>query len=157
MATFLIVKLTKNNDYSLNELVSPPPPFFNLTKKSVQKAVSAPFLQCPMADFLWNTLFGAFGECWVCPASLDQCFLTSFAGVGRRKDAKSLWQCAMYATIWSIWLERNYHIFNDRFSDKQVLWDRVRHFAFIWCKAHDLFRGIYLSDMLRNWKAMLHR
>ena len=56
----------------------------------------------PMAEFLWYTFFGVFGEGGVCPATLDQFLLTSFAGFGRRKEAKSLWQYAMYATVWSI-------------------------------------------------------
>ena len=119
-------------------------------------SVSCLFLHCPIADFLWNTLFGIFGEFWVCPATLDEFLLTSFAGFGKRKEAKSLWHCPNYATVWSIWLKYNSHTFNDRFSDQQVLWDRVRHLASIWCKAHDLSRKISLSDMLRNSKAMLH-
>ena len=107
--------------------------------------------------FYGTLCFGTFGECWVCPAILDQFLLTSFAGVGGGKEAKSLWQCAIYATIWCIWLECNSRTFNDRFSDELVLWDRVRHLASIWCIAYDLFRGISLSNMLKDWKAMLHR
>ena len=48
-----------------------------------------------------------FGECSVCLATLDQFLLTGFAGFGRRKGANSLWQCAIYAIVWSIWLECN--------------------------------------------------
>ena len=120
------------------------------------ESVSHLFLHCPMVVFLWNTLFGIFGKWWVSPATLDQLLLISFAGFGRRKEAKLLWQCAIYATVWSIWLKRNSCIFNDRFSYNQVLWDRVRCFASIWCKACGLFRGISLSSMLRDWKAKLH-
>ena len=101
------------------------------------------FMEC----FVWH-----FGEYWVCSATLDQFLLTSFVGFGRRKEAKSLWHCAIYAIVWSIWLEFNSCTFNDRFLDKHVLWDRVRHLASSWCKAHNLFRGISLSDMLRDWK-----
>ena len=100
--------------------------------------------------------FGIFGECWVCPATLNHFLLTSFAGFERKKKAKSLWQSAIYATIWSSWLERNSHTFNDRFSNKQVLWNRVRHLTSIWRKVHDFFREIYLSDMLRDWKDVLY-
>ena len=77
--------------------------------------------------------------------TLDQLLLTSFASFGRRKEAKSVWQCAMYATVWSIWLEHNSHTFKVRFSDKHVLWDRVRPLASIWCKALNLFRGVSLT------------
>ena len=71
-----------------------------------------------MAISLWNPLFGIFGECWVCPRALDQFLLTSFVGFGRSKEAKSLWQCAAYAIVWYIWLERNSCIFCGRHSDK---------------------------------------
>ena len=54
------------------------------------KSVSHLFLHCPVADFLWSTLFGIFGECWVCFATVDQLLLTSFVGFGK-KEAKSLW------------------------------------------------------------------
>ena len=40
----------------------------------------------------------------MCPRALDQFLLTRFVGFGRRKEAKSLWQCAVYAIVWRIWL-----------------------------------------------------
>ena len=73
--------------------------------------------------------FGIFGDCWVCLATLDQFLVISFAGFGKRKEAKSLWQCAIYATVWCIWLEHNSRTFNDRFSNKQVLLDTTLHNA----------------------------
>ena len=76
------------------------------------------FLHCSVADHLQNTLFDIFGECWVCPATLDQLLLYWF---WQEEEAKYLWQCATYATVWGIWLERNFRTFNDRFSHKQVL------------------------------------
>ena len=69
---------------------------------------------------------------------------------------KSLQQCSIYATVWSIWLEHNSRTFNDRFSDMQVLLDRIKHLDSIWCKVYSLFRGISLLDILRDWKTMLH-
>ena len=44
---------------------------------------------------MWLTLFGIFGECQVCPVTLDQLLLTSFVGFGKNKEAKSLWQCSI--------------------------------------------------------------
>ena len=91
----------------------------------------------------------------MCPKALDQFLLTSFVGFGRKKKAKSLWQCAVYAIVWCIWLERNSCIFNGKHSDKQILWDRIRRLASTWCKVHDFFRGVSLSDMQRDLKALL--
>ena len=44
-----------------------------------------------LAYLSWNTLFGIFGECWVCPANLGQFLLINFVDFGRRKEAKSFW------------------------------------------------------------------
>ena len=114
------------------------------------ESTTHPFLHCSMVDFLWNVLFGIFGECWVCPRALDQFLLTSFVAFGRRKEAKSLWQCVVYVIVWCIWLERNSCIFNGGHSNKQVLWDMIMRLAFIWCKAPILFRVVSLSDMQRE-------
>ena len=85
----------------------------------------------------------------MCPATLDQFLLTSYASFGKSKEAKYLRQFAIYAIVWCIWLECNSHIFNGRFSNKQVLWGKIRCLASLWCKAHNLFRGVSLLDMLR--------
>ena len=44
--------------------------------------------------------------------------------------------------------ERNSRIFNDRFSAKQVFWDKIRRLSSIWFKAHNFFKRISLSDIL---------
>ena len=91
-----------------------------------------------------------------CPRTLDEYLFTSIGGFGKMKEAKSLWRCAVYAIVWCIWLECNSLIFNDRYLDKLVLWDKIICLASIWCKAHNLFIGIFRSDILRDWKAWLH-
>ena len=47
------------------------------TKQMHQTLIS----KCCM--YLWNTLFGIFGKCWVCPTTLDQFPLTSFTGLDK--------------------------------------------------------------------------
>ena len=32
----------------------------------------------------------------------------------------------------------------------KLLWDMIRHLASMWCKAHDLFRGISLSGYVKS-------
>ena len=100
------------------------------------------FFHCSEAESSWNSLFDIVGECWVCPRTLDQLLSTSFIGFEKRNEAKSLWRCPVYTTIWCIYLERNSSTFNDRISDNHILWDKIRHLASTWCKALDLFRGI---------------
>ena len=118
-------------------------PYIRVMCGASSKSTPHLILHCSMADFLWNALFGIFGECWVCPKALDQFLLTSFTGFGRRKEAKSLLQYTVY--VWCIWLERNSCNFNGKYSDKHVLWIRIWHWAFTWCKMHDLFRGVSLK------------
>ena len=64
------------------------------------------FLQCSAAVSLWNSLFGLFGECWVCHRSLDQFLMTSFTSFGRSKGTKFLWQMCKLCYTWCIWLEK---------------------------------------------------
>lgn len=49
-----------------------------------------------------DKLFGVFGECWVYPFSLEQFLLINFRVSARRKDGKTLMQCAIYALFWCI-------------------------------------------------------
>ena len=56
------------------------------------------------------------------PCNLQYVPVDWLNGFGERKDAKCLWQCAIYAIVWSIWLECNSRIFTDKFLDEQVLW-----------------------------------
>ena len=92
----------------------------------------------------------------MCPRSLDQFLMVSFYGFGRRKETKFLWQCAIFATLWCILLERNSCIFKEDSLAQQLIWDKIRCLASIWCKTHGLFKGISLTDMLRDWAALLH-
>ena len=98
-----------------------------------------------MVDSLWNTSFGIFGECWASPATEVQFLLTRFEGFGKSRGAKSLWQCSIYATVWSIWLKRNSHTFNDKFSDKHVCLFSV---AFFWFCIEDLLSSYLLVNSI---------
>ena len=87
--------------------------------------------------------------CWV--QKFTQLLLTQ----NRRKpnNCSSVQPMLLFGIFgWSV----NFTPFDDRFLDKQVLWERLRVWHLFWYKAHDLFIGIFLFDMLRNWKALLH-
>ena len=103
-----------------------------------------------IVDILWNTLLDIFDECWMCPITLNQFLLTNFAGFEKRKKAKPLWQRVVYAIVWCIWSKHNSCTFNDRFSDKQILWDKIRCLPLFGVKHMVFFRGISLSNMLRD-------
>ena len=58
--------------------------------------------------------------------------------------------------LWCIWMENNTLIFKNISSDKWLLWDKIRHLTFIWCKAHGLLKGFPLKDVAGDWVALLH-
>ncbi|RYQ94707.1 hypothetical protein Ahy_B08g089643 isoform B [Arachis hypogaea] len=80
--------------------------------------------------------------------TLDQFLLIRFIRFGSRKKAESLWQCVVYTTMWSIWLEGTLLTFNYKFLDKQALWDTIQCLASIWCKAHDLYGSKSFSSLI---------
>ena len=114
------------------------------------------FLHCPMARSLWIRISGIFGELWVCPMDLHQFLLAKLRGFGSCKEAKILWQSSIFAMLWWIWLERNSWVFNDSFFTLDFVWDRITYLASLWCSAHDLFNGVPLADIKREWHALLH-
>ena len=114
------------------------------------------FLHCEVARFVWDKLFGIFGEYWVCPADLGAFFANRCVGFGRRKDQKALWYCAVLAILWCLWLERNDRIFKNKFLPPHLLWDRITFLSSLWVSSNGLFSGVSLSDIQRDWKALLY-
>lgn len=82
-------------------------------------------------------------------SSLDLFLLTSFTGFMRGGEAKFWWQCAIFATLWCSWTVVLAFL-------RRSLW--MSSFFGIWldilaltlCKAHGLFWGVSLTDMLRD-------
>lgn len=73
---------------------------------------------------------GFFGigclECLVvCPESVSSFGQLCVRGSGRGKDASMLWECGMFAVLWSTWIERNLEFLGIR-------WCRL-YFGIEWC------------------------
>lgn len=102
-------------------------------------------LHCEMAWNMWNRLFGFLEENWVSPGDLGAFLSTKFRGFGRRKENQTLWLSAVFATLWSIWLERNARVFKSQ-SLPPHLWNRITFMASLWVSASGLFKGVSLVD-----------
>ena len=53
------------------------------------------------------------------------------------------------ATLWAIWGERNYRIFQDRASSEVELWEKICFWVAIWLKNEKTFRFWSFSDLIR--------
>ncbi|MED6217449.1 hypothetical protein PIB30_118464 [Stylosanthes scabra] len=71
----------------------------------VSETFSHLFLHCPMADSSW------FWSILGMPHITRSVSFDEACRFWEQKEAKSVWQCAIYATIWSGRLERNLHTF----------------------------------------------
>lgn len=85
---------------------------------------------------MWGVLFGIRSE--ACPASNSVASFIHIDKVGSRggKERRTLWNCALFAIPWIIWLES---IFRNRRIDPILLWDRVKLPASLWAKASGAF------------------
>lgn len=70
-------------------------------------------------------LFSIFSKHWVIPRFVKEHHLTLHADFGRSQAAKVLQKCAMFALMWSIWIEHNSCIFQDKELLSLLLWDKM--------------------------------
>lgn len=89
---------------------------------------------------------------------LQQCIVsyTFIKGEGIRKAAKPLWQGAIFASIWCIWLKRNSRIFNNRTSSYSELWQKVNFLGSFWAKGHGFFSDIGITDLHQHRDIFIH-
>ena len=78
----------------------------------------------------------------------------TFKGLGNSLRSKTLWQIACLTLIWLVWQERNNRIFEDKGRTKEVLWDLIRFYSFLWASCTEAFRGVPLSVLQLNWIAV---
>ncbi|KAL9680656.1 hypothetical protein QQ045_018541 [Rhodiola kirilowii] len=67
-------------------------------------------IHCGWSWDLWTKCIEWWGAVWVSPGSA-RCLLESWVIEGSSKTYKSLWKTLCYATLWSIWEERNKRCF----------------------------------------------
>lgn len=104
---------------------------------------------------LWTVVLKMFGGSWVLPPTVDYFLSTFIKGDGVRKVAKPLWYGIVFAGLWSIWLERNSIIFNNRNPLCYALWGGAIFSAIVWAKVHDHFSDISVTDCYHCWDILI--
>ena len=87
------------------------------------------FSHCPIAAGLLSQLLLEFRLCRVWPCNGRDMFQIDrvLQGIGGRK--KKLWNVAIMATCWTVWLEWNSRIFEDIEGNLESLWERVKYWV----------------------------
>lgn len=112
------------------------------------------FLHCKVARVLWSNLFSVGGLNWVAPRKAVSLLHITFKGLGGSKRGKCLWNCAILATWWVLWIERNARIFDDRFGGVADMWERISFLASLWASVAPVFRGVPFWAIHHNWVAV---
>ena len=76
------------------------------------------------------------------------------SGFGSNKMARALWNSMILALMWSIWMERNARIFNDK-EMLQDIFEKAKYLASLWASMDKSFKGFPLSLIVTNWKDVL--
>ncbi|PON52587.1 hypothetical protein PanWU01x14_208390 [Parasponia andersonii] len=92
-----------------------------------------------------------FGVYWVWPKD-DQTVLLHASGINSKKERrKKLWNAAVIAIFWSIWIERNKRIFDDAKEDLNSIWEKVKYLVALWVYDTRFFKDFSFSDHCRDW------
>lgn len=59
---------------------------------------------------------------------------------------------AMFALIWTIWLDHNLCISHDKYLSFHLTWDKIVLLASLWCSVNGLFSVVSVADLQRDWK-----
>ncbi|XP_058192206.1 uncharacterized protein LOC131309615 [Rhododendron vialii] len=92
------------------------------------------FLHCQFSWVVWSQILEWWHVQWVCPDSLDA-HLRWWMDSKFRNLEKSLWETSFFATLWSLWLVRNEHVFNNTMVTAEVVVDKVKTRVAMWVKA----------------------
>lgn len=61
----------------------------------------------------------------------------------------------MFATLWSISLERNRRIFEDTSEHSFIIFDKAKVLGATWVLANKIGNGYTLADWVRSWAYMM--
>lgn len=61
------------------------------------------------------------------------------------KMAKVLWQCMVLALLWTIWMERNSRIFEERSMELIGIFEKAKYLASLWASTDTAFKDFPFS------------
>ena len=91
---------------------------------------------------------------WVWLLQCQVAFL-HVSGIGGLNDRRKLWDVAVKAICWSLWLERNNRIFEDVTRELDFIWDRVKYWVALWVYDSKDFKELSFFDLCRDWSPWL--
>ena len=100
----------------------------------VRKRLNIFFLGCNIFSSLWSHVWHWLGISSVSSGDLRQHFgqFTNMAGMPRFTD--SFFTAIWFASIWVIWKERNYRVYQNTAFDPSILIEKVKLNSFLWLK-----------------------
>ena len=75
--------------------------------------------------------------------------------MGSGKRRKQLWNAAVIALCWSIWLERNNRIFDNVEDFVESIWERVKFWVALCVFKTIEFKDALFIDLVRSWFTLL--
>ncbi|OVA18949.1 Reverse transcriptase zinc-binding domain [Macleaya cordata] len=82
-------------------------------------------LHCTYSHKIWDEIIPQFGWCWVCPSSVLS-LAQSWSSKSFSKTGKLIWQFVPVAIFWTIWIERNRRVFDNKSKDPIALSHEVK-------------------------------
>ena len=89
-------------------------------------------IHCSVARALWSWILGVFGIAWVLPHSVSELLFSWWNALGRHSS--DVWNLVPLCLMWTVWKERNSHIFEDVSSTDVQLRDCLASSLFEWSK-----------------------
>ena len=68
---------------------------------------------------------------------------------------KLLWPLVIYAVLWTLWIETNRRIFEERVESLTNILDSIYYWIALWASIHKGLNQFPFSDWLRGWDVVL--
>ena len=91
---------------------------------------------------------------WVLPHDVNQLIDCDFM-MGREKRIKLLWSLVIYAILWTLWIERNQRIFEEKERSFAEIIDSVYYWVALWATLHKDLNQFSFKEWLRGWDFIL--
>ncbi|KAL9664080.1 hypothetical protein QQ045_019477 [Rhodiola kirilowii] len=98
-----------------------------------QESTDHLLIHCEWSWYLWSYILSWWGGVWVWPKS-SKILLESWEVRGVSSTHKGLWKILCYATLWSIWEERNARCFRNKRSSVTSVGELVKARVAWWAK-----------------------
>ena len=130
-------------------------PSWCILYKQDSESVDHLIIRCRFSQLIWDKIKWEFQIVSVLPNYWYALLCMEWQFIGNRKKAKILWRCCIMAAAWCLWLERNSRTFEDKSSDIDEVWSRIKSLASLWASSDNVFNSLSLSDIINNWRAVL--